>query len=270
MSWFFLFATLFFTISCKSQQKDSISSWENVAKGVCLLQTNAPKKSLIGDSKLTIIRINKDSVEAYLKMATSIDSVSKTAEEWSDTFDFQLTVNAGMYDLANPLISKGFMKSDNSFNNKIINKSYNGICCINKNRVDLVDLMCQNNFDLTKQESCFQGMRMLDCHSEEMDWNRKKQACSMLIMGEDNFNNLYFIFSRSPYYHQDMIRFIKQMPFKLGLTIYLEGGPETSVYLNTPKKKMSLIGSYVSNTYPTDKNDHFWPLPNVLAFKFKQ
>ena len=79
------------------------------------MQVDAPKKSIFGDSKLSIIRLNKDSVEAYLKMATATDSVSKTVKEWADIFDFQLTINAGMYDLAKHLISKGFMKSDNKF-----------------------------------------------------------------------------------------------------------------------------------------------------------
>lgn len=266
---FYIFLLLLVNSSCNSQQNESVNEWERVAKGIFFMQVDAPKKSILGDSKLSIIRLNKDSVEAYLKMATANDSVSNTVKEWADTFDFQLTINAGMYDLAKPLISKGFMKSDNKFNNPQVNTSYNGICYIQNQRIDLIDLMCEPNFQFMNQQACFQGMRLLDCQGTEMDWKRKKQSCSMLVMGEDNKNQLYIIFTRSPYYHQDMVRFLKQMPFQLGLTMYLEGGPETSVYLNTPHKKLDLIGSYVSNTYPTDKNDHFWPLPNVIGFKFK-
>jgi hypothetical protein len=59
------------------------------------------------------------------------------------------------------------------------------------------------------------------------------------------------------------------LPFDLRLTLYLEGGPETSLYLNTPNKKLELVGSYVSETYETDSNKVFWPLPNVIGFKFK-
>jgi len=270
MNRFFLVVILFLTFSCTSQEKkETIQTWGKVADGVSIMEMNAPIKSILGDSKLTIIRLNKDSVQAFLKMASAEDSVPKTVKEWADTFDFQLTVNAGMYDLAKPLTSKGFMKTESKFNNSKINTSYNGICFIQDQRIDLTDLMCETNFSFTKQQACFQGMRLLDCKGTEMDWKRKKQSCSMLVMGEDNKNHLYIIFTRSPYYHQDMVGFLKQMPFNLGLTMYLEGGPETSVYLNTPSKKIELVGSYVSNTYPTDKNDHFWPLPNVIGFKFK-
>ena len=271
MNRFILVVILFFTVSCKSQEKkDSLSSWERIASGVFILEMDAPIKSIFGDSKLTIIRLNKDSVQAFLKMATALDSIPKTVKEWADTFDFQLTINAGMYDLTNPLISKGFMKSDSSVNNNKVNDSYNGIFTINNQHVELIDLMCKNNFQLENQQVCFQGMRMLDCQGKEMDWKRKKQSCSMLVMGEDSKNQLYIIFTRSPYYHQDMVRLLKQMPFQLGLTMYLEGGPETSVYLNTPNKKIELIGSYVSDSYPTDKNDHFWTLPNIVGFKFEK
>jgi hypothetical protein len=266
---FILLVLLLLTFSCNSQQKEVVNKWESIAKGVSFMEINAPEKSILGDSKLSIIRLNKDSVQAYLLMASAYDSISKTVKVWADTFDFQLTVNAGMYDLTKPLTSKGYMKSDLNFNNKQINTSYNGVCSINNQRIDLIDLMCEPYFQLANQQSCFQGMRLLDCNGTEMDWKRKKQSCSMLVMGEDNQNFIYFIFTRSPYYHQNMVNFLKQMPFKLRLTIYLEGGPETSLYLNTPFKKIALVGSYVSNTYPTDKNDHFWPLPNVIGFKFK-
>jgi hypothetical protein len=271
MSRFLYVILLFLTFGCTSQEpNDTVPTWEKVAQGVYLMEMNAPIKSILGDSKLTIIRLQKDSIQAYLKMATAFDSVSKTVKEWADTFDFQLSINAGMYDLARPLVSKGFMKSDTFINNNGINPSYNGVCFIQNQRIDLSDLMCETNFQLTKQQACFQGMRLLDCQGAEMDWKRKKQSCSMLVMGEDNQNHLYIIFTRSPYYHQDMVDFLKKMPFKLGLTMYLEGGPETSVYLDAPTKKLELVGSYVSNTYPTDKNDHFWPLPNVLGFKFNR
>jgi hypothetical protein len=269
---FFTFCFYFlFALGCQSQSsKDSISTWINVYDGVDVMVMNAPIKSILGDSKLTIIRLKKDSVFAYLKMASAIDSVSKTVQSWADTFGFQLVVNAGMYDLSKTLQSRGFMQADSSVNNKIINASYNGVFSIINKRPELKDLACNPSLKLQDEQSVFQSMRMLDCDGKEMDWKRKKQACSMLVVGQDNEQNIYFIFTRSPYYHQDMVTFLKQMPFQLGETIYLEGGPETSVYLNTPKMKLMLIGSYVSNTYPTDKNDHFWPLPNVIGFKFKE
>jgi hypothetical protein len=261
---------ILFSVGCQSQPaEDTIPTWKNAAKGVDVMVVNAPIKSILGDSKLTIIRLKKDSVQAYLKMAVALDSISKTVDSWADTFGFQLVVNAGMYDLSNTLQCRGFMKCDTVMNNSVIKPSYNGVFTIENQKVNICDFNCDPLLNFAKYHSVFQSMRMLDCDGKEMDWKRKKQSCSMLVVGQDNKGYLYFIFTRSPYYHQDMVSFLKQMPFQLGETIYLEGGPETSVYLNTPKMKLSLMGSYVSNTYPTDKNDHFWPLPNVIGFKFQ-
>ena len=242
---------------------------QEVGSGIVIFELDAPKKSFIGDSKITIIRLNKDSIETYLKMASTYDSVPKTVKEWSQKYGFHLTINAGMYDVINPLLSRGFMKSETSINNLIVNPAYNGVCIMNNRKLDLIDFICQNKLDLNNQESCFQSMRMLDCQGVGIDWQRKKQLCSMIMMGEDEQNHIYIIFTRSPYLHQDMVGFLQKMPFDLRLTLYLEGGPETSLYLNTPNKKLELVGSYVSETYETDSNKVFWPLPNVIGFKFK-
>jgi hypothetical protein len=51
--------------------------------------------------------------------------------------------------------------------------------------------------------------------------------------------------------------------------IYLEGGPETSLYIKVGDTVIEKIGSYVSQTYPNDDNVEFWELPNVIGLKLK-
>ena len=66
-----------------------------------------------------------------------------------------------------------------------------------------------------------------------------------------------------------MIRFILDFPFELTNAIYLEGGPETSLYVSIGETVLEKLGSYVSVTYPTDENAQFWRLPNVIGLKAK-
>jgi len=47
--------------------------------------------------------------------------------------------------------------------------------------------------------------------------------------------------------------------------VYLEGGPEASLYINSGDTIIPKIGSYVSKTYARDDNDHFWKVPNVIG-----
>jgi hypothetical protein len=34
--------------------------------------------------------------------------------------------------------------------------------------------------------------------------------------------------------------------------------------------RIEKVGSYVSNTYPTDANSEYWPLPNVIGVRVKK
>ena len=66
-----------------------------------------------------------------------------------------------------------------------------------------------------------------------------------------------------------MIRFLGMFPMKLTHAIYLEGGPETSLYMHIGKTRLEKFGSWVSDTYETDSNDHFWKLPNIIGVRVK-
>jgi hypothetical protein len=99
---------------------------------------------------------------------------------------------------------------------------------------------------------------------------RPDQSCSMIIIATDVSGNLYIVFTRSPYTHRDMISFLLGMPLDIGTTVYLEGGPETSLYVNTGDTVIAKFGSYVSNTCDNDDNDHFRKIPNVISLRIRK
>ncbi len=245
--------------------------WIQVGKEAYYCEIDAPQKSILGDSKLILVKINPSFSRFELKSATIHNqNIPLPVNVWADTFGFDFVVNAGMYDLLKPLSSKGFFKVGNQFNNQQMNTSYNGVFIIDNEDVGIVDLKCNTVFDLSKQHSCFQGMRMLDCEGEKIDWNKKKQSCSMLVASTDTKGNVYFIFSRSPYLHATFIDFLKMLPIEFRTTIYLEGGPETGLYLKTPTGTIEKVGSYVSKSYENDNNNTFWRLPNIIGVKFSE
>jgi hypothetical protein len=135
-------------------------------------------------------------------------------------------------------------------------------------------------FDLTSQpwdsirshyNSFAQGMRMIDRDGNPMAWDKRPwQACSMVVCATDTAGNIYFAFTRSPYTHQKFITILQSLPLDIRTTVYLEGGPETSLYINTGDTIISKFGSYVSKTYENDDNDHFWKIPNVIGIKAKE
>lgn len=249
--------------------------WTPVGKGVDLCITAAPKKSILNDSKLTILKIDPNKVHFEMHIATQEDSVPRPVDIWADTFDLNIVFNAGMYDLAKPLTSRGLLQNYDHYNQKAVHPTFNGMFAMNP--IDslakpcaIYDLTCKPFDEFKSDYNTFaQGLRMLDCNGGRMYWNKRVQSCSMLVAAEDLEGNLYLIFTRSPYTHNDFMGFLLQFPFKLVNAIYIEGGPETSLHVDLPCTGTCVqkVGSYVSNGYAHDRNDYFWPLPNIIGIR---
>lgn len=249
--------------------------WVELADGLEFCEVDATKKSIVGDSKLTIVKIDPKAFDFYLLTATEYDKTSRTVVEWADTFGLNVVLNAGMYDLANGLINRGYMKNYDHCNNPTYNPNYNSMIALNPvdtldPRFAILDLKCDTWENIKGDYHCFaQGMRMIDCNGMALGWNKRNQSCSMLVAATDPYGNIYYVFSRSPYTHNEMISFMLAFPFELTNAIYLEGGPETSLYIRVGETVIERVGSYVSGTYPTDENIEFWKLPNVIGMKLK-
>jgi hypothetical protein len=287
--WIPVFGALFLTLQSCAQQTDSVAvktepkkdsliaiSWQQLANGIDYCETDAPFKSVVNDSRLTILRIDPEKVTFEMHCASEMDKQARTVDAWADTFDLDIVFNAGMYDLAHKLTSRGYLKNHGHINQGTIHPTFNSMFAFHptdttKNSYDIIDLECQSWEQVKKRYSSYaQGLRMLDCDGKPMNWTKRKQSCSMLVAAKDGQGRLVLIFTRSPYLHNDMIRFLQLFPMKLTHAIYMEGGPETSLYVNIGNTKIEKVGSYVSQTYENDLNDHYWKLPNVIGIKLKE
>jgi hypothetical protein len=264
------------TISAQNISNIPISRVE-LASGILFCEIDAPEKSIINNSKLTIIKIDPSKFEFQLLTSTQYGGKARTAPCWAEEFEMEIIVNTGMYGPAKNLPNKGYLKNFNHLNNPEISEYYNAMMVLHpkdttKLPFEIIDLTCKS-WDSIK--GCYysfcQGMRMLDCDGCPMAWDKRPgQSCSMVITATDVDRNIYFIFTRSPYTHQTMIKFLMELPFNLRQTIYLEGGPEASLYVNTGKDTISRYGSYISKSWENDDNDHFWEIPNVIGIRKKR
>jgi len=273
--------TLLFVIislsSCKAQiKKENSNEWTRIYDGLDYLEMDGPYKSVVNDSKISILKLNPKKFDFFLLSATEFDNKPRTVTEWADTFHLNIVINAGMYNLSKTLLNKGYMKNYSHLNNPNLHKSYNAVIAFNpkdssNSKFIVHDLTCASWDSIKSDYHCYaQGMRMIDCNGQALGWNKKNQSCSMLVAAADDAGNIYYIFTRSPYTHNEIIQFLLSLPFHIKETIYLEGGPETSFYVNIGDTKIEKIGSYISNSYPNDDNSHFWKLPNVIGVKIKK
>ena len=251
--------------------------WINLAEGLQCVELDAPEKSVVNDSKLTILKIDTRQFDFEFLTASEHGKRLRTAEEWATEFDKTIIINAGMYSYNKMHSNKGDLKNYNHLNNPVKSNYYNAIMAMHpkdktKPPFEIIDITYQDWEKVkTQYFSLCQGMRMIGQEGEGMAFaKRPDQSCSMVLTATDVSGNIYIVYTRSPYTHRTMINFLQGLPLNIRTTVYLEGGPETSLYVNTGDTVIAKYGSYVSNTCDNDDNDHFWKIPNVIALRKKK
>ncbi|MBI2259660.1 MAG: phosphodiester glycosidase family protein [Flavobacteriia bacterium] len=279
---FFLFSIVQFVYYAQNNSNPTLFfEWKKICNGLETAEFLAPKKSILGDSKITVVKINPNHFEIEMHTAGNEKKKPYTVEQWSDSFRLNIVFNAAMYELSNPLKSRGYLKNKQYLNKSEVHPSFNAAICFNpyqndSPKMDIVDLTNTSISELSKKYSCIvQSLRMIDHNGNPVFWKKKAQSCSMLVAAVDKDKNFYLIFCRSPYTHNEMIEFLIQFPTKLYNAIYLEGGPQTSLYIDLLLENEELIciekvGSFVSETYPTNKNMQFWELPNIIGLRLRK
>jgi len=251
--------------------------WKNLMDGLQLAEMETTEKSVVGDSKISILKVDAQKFDFKFLTASEHGHKPRTAPEWAQEFDQNIIINAGMYKFNKTQSNKGYMKNYNHLNNPVKNNYYNALLVMHpkdpkKPPFEIIDTY-QKDWEKIKNQynSVCQGMRMINDKGEGMPFTKRPdQSCSMILAATDAESNLYFIFTRSPYTHLNMISLLKALPINIRTTVYLEGGPETSFYVNTGDTVIAKFGSYVSDTCNNDDNDHFRKMPNVIAIKKKK
>lgn len=256
------------------EREDSLPKWHELIRGLYYWEPDAPEKSVCNDSRIFILKADPRFCKFGLLCASEHGNQNRTADSWAKDFGVNVVVNAGMFKMTNSRTNKGYLKNYSHTNNSKLNGYYNVMMAMNPKKdtdptMILYDLTCNNWESIRKNYQTYcQGMRMIGCNGNKMAWDKRPgQSCSMVISATDITGNIYFIFTRSPYTHQKMIDFLVGLIPDIRTTVYLEGGPEASLYVQTSDTIISKIGSYVSKTYENDRNDHFWKIPNVIGIQ---
>lgn len=274
LSILFLFNACTYSQQDQQEVKPDYSNWVELTKGMEYREISAPTKSFIGDSKISILRMDPALFRFDLFSATQHDSLTRNLYAWADTFDLLVAFNAGMYNLAKPLQSRAYLQNGSHYNNPRLLENFNLMMAMgpkpnsNRSNIEILDLTCSNWQQEQQNFTGFaQGLRMIDCNGNPMFWKKKIQSCSMLVAAEDEKGWFYLIFTRSPYTHNQMIQFMTAMPYGLHDAIYLEGGPETSLLIDVNGHCIEKVGSWVSTTWERDDNNNFWRLPNIVGVR---
>lgn len=256
---------------CTSLDLQKPIEWIELEKGLAYVSAALPNKSIVGDSKVDVLKIDPRLFEFKLICAGEHKSPSKTADVWAKENKLIALVNAGMFQLeGDHKMCTGFMKNFKYVNNPTLTPSYKNVMVFNAKdstvpKAQIVDISCQNWKTLQNQYQSFsQGIRMLSCEGKNT-WQQDQKKWSMVLLGEDKDNNILFIFVRSPYRVYDFINHLQNLDLKLKRLMYLEGGPEASLHVNHTKLQLQKMGSYETGFNENDNNKEYWQIPNVIG-----
>ncbi len=250
--------------------------WKTLLAGLDFTEISGPHVSKFADSKVSILKINPKYFDFNLVLAKEFDSNQRTLKKWCDTTNLIAGINAGMYSLKDHKSATGFMQNYKHINNPVLKDGFNAMAVFNRKTdsvpaFQIIDMVNQDWKSIVKHyNSCFQSIRLIDNNRQPIFWKKKPiLKCSMTLLAMDKSGNVLFLFSRSPYNANEMINFMLKPSLNIQTAMYLEGGPEASLYVKTQETEMIKFGSYVSYSNPNDDNVEIRTMPNILGIRKK-
>lgn len=254
-----------FFIFCFSQ--DSI--WTKINDGLFYAELKTKEKSLVGDSRITIIKANPEFFSLRLLTASEFDENGMTAQKWVEKYDLICAVNAGMFQM-DYKSNVGYMKNFNHINNGKINNKYLSVAAFNPmdKKLNHFKIFDTDETDINQiiesYNTIIQNLRLIKRPGNNR-WNRQNKKWSEVALGQDSAGNILFIFSRSPISMYDFNENLLSFPINIVCAQHLEGGPEASLYLNYKGVELKRMGSYETGFNENDNNNEYWPIPNIIG-----
>ncbi len=245
------------------------SIWSQVDDGLFVGEFPIHKKSVIGDSRIIIIKIDPQIYQLKLFSASERRHENLTVEKWCKKYKLLAAINAGMFQTDNKS-NVGYMKNFAHLNNSRINPKYFSVAAFNPldktNPAFQIFDIDETLMDtvLKRYNTVVQNLRLIKRDGENR-WSRQSKKWSEAALGQDRSGNVLFIFSRTPYSMYDLNNIVLDLPINLICAQHLEGGPEASLYFSHKNKKLECVGSFESAFHESDGNIIFWPVPNVLG-----
>lgn len=253
-------------------------NWTKADSGLHIGMFISPIPSTFGNSEITIVKINPKIYDFHIVSAKDKSTNRQTIENWCKSEGFIGAVNAGMFNLTDRLTNVGYLKNKGLIHNPNFKSDYCSFLCFdpkvnNVPPVQIVEFCSANDPQrqiIEKQYgSMAQSLRMLNRQGVNVWAQSPDKLWSMVVWAMDQEGNVLWIFTRSPFTVHTFINILKQAPLKLYNMMYLEGGPEASLYFNHQGITLRKIGNHVAKVYERETNHKFWRLPNVIGIKKK-
>ena len=262
---------LFVVSLCCTDSTAETNPWKMLDEGLSLAEFISTLKPRITDFPITILKINPEFYSFKLLCASEHGRKMRTVKQWCNEFNLLAVINASMYQDTNPLKSTGYMKNYTHMNNPYINPAFGAFVAFNPINSSLpdprfVDRRLQKDWkaQIEKYNTVVQNYRMIS-EGKRKGWPQQDKLYSTAAMGMDMDNNVLFIHSPSPYSTHDLIHILLSLPIDIDSAMYLEGGPEATLYISQKEIQTKDKGRYGAALGENYGDLSSLTLPNVIG-----
>ncbi|NOY94585.1 MAG: phosphodiester glycosidase family protein [Deltaproteobacteria bacterium] len=260
------------TLACALSHSAPRRSAEAQGPGVTLERVHASLAPTlpIGDRQITLVRV--DLRRYRLRFVTEArEGARRTIPRWVADEGLAGATNAGMFLPSGR--SVGFMqRAGEVVSNRIVSR-FRGLLAFDPRQrsragLTLTGPACGQSLERARRayRNVLSAYRLLDCHGGAVGWNNRKRY-SAAGVGVDREGRAVFMHTRTPYRMDRLSRMLAAPELGLRGMIFVEGGPEASLYVHAEGVQLALMGSYEDGFHENDDNHIFWDVPNLIAFE---
>lgn len=253
---------------------DLVYGWVKVENGLEYGTFATKKQSPLGDSIITILRIDPRQMELVaIGKSWPGENKSYSVREWAEKHDFIVAINAGMYgtDLTTHI---GYLESGGHINNGHVNlyRSVAAFSPKSENTGVLFRIFDLDDPKISMEKikkdygSVVQNLRLIK-RSAENRWLEQDRLWSEAALAEDTQGNILFIFSESPFSMADFNSELLALDIGVEVAQHLEGGQEAQLFVNTGSLQLNLTGIDITNFWEKREDRSPFVVPNVLGIR---
>jgi hypothetical protein len=220
----------------------------------------------LADHTLHLVRVDPR-VASVRALLASEHGAARTAGQWCRDFHCAVAINLGMY-ATDGMTNVGYLRNGSHRNNPRWNayKAALGLSPRSSASAPLrwIDLDREPSTALKDYTLVVQNLRLIKAPRTVVAMPSARRW-SEAALALDGSGRLLFAFSRTPLSLREFGNLVLSLPLDVVQAMHLEGGPEASLSIHTPRLTLDLCGSYETGFRLNDTNDAQEPIPNVLG-----
>jgi hypothetical protein len=245
--------------------------WRSLGKGLELGQFETGRPTLLGDGKITILRI--DPAHWQFKILTAKEfgyNSGLTAEQWSKRHNLTAVINAGLF-LPDHSTHAGYMKVNDS-TRLGRNNGYQSLAAFSPldgkgPQFRIYDLDSEKR-DIKQLSARYryavQNLRLIKRPGINR-WKPQNRRWSEAALGEDGRGRALFIYSQTPFSMYELNEILLSLPIDLVSAQHLEGGREAQMHIRHGNFERAFTGSIEHSFLEKELGISGWPVPNVIG-----